>query len=619
MGKKRKKSAKKKFVPVTAVVANSAVRSRVPAYLEFAGIFLLVCLTIFFVATSWRKWPDPLIDFGAELYVPWQLNHGALLFREVYAHGILSQYFNAALFAIFGPGLMVLVMANLIVFAGILSVFYLLCRRAWGAGAAFIACAIFISVFGFSQLVGISNYNYATPYAHETTHGLFVSLLLVWVLVAWVDEVTVLRSFLAGFLLGLTAVLKPEFMLAGFSIVVIAFALRWRQHRFPRIIDFAIVVLGAALPTLAFLTYFAQFLPLREAWLSASHVWWELVVVTHLQIGGVQAGFTGLKKPSTNFAGHLFATTMAILIISGISAIVWLSDRIRKIPFLAAIGVALGAALVWLSCSQINWREAGRSLLGLTSLYIIVRLVLAFRRRSVEQLTTAEISRLLLGLLATLLMARMALNGRIYQYGFYQAALAGSFLPAFIVGEIPEWLKLKQHGRILLIAGILALLGPGVVILARQSQMILRLKTVAIGQGVDRFYAFPRKVEPTGEIVARLCDQLDKKDTDQTLIVVPEGIMLNYLTRLRSPIPQSFFLSTDETLMTQLAAHPPNLVAIISRNLREYGIERYGQDPNFGGRLLTWLDQHYEQVARVGGDPLNSRQRGAVILQRSTR
>lgn len=163
MGKKRKKSAKKKIAPVTVAVANSAVRSGVPAYLEFAAILGLVCLTTFFVATSWRKWPDPLIDFGTELYVPWQLTRGALLFREVYAHGILSAYFNAALFAIFGPGLMVLVAANLTVFAGILTLFYRLCRRAWGAGGAFIACAIFISVFGFSQFVGISNYNYATP------------------------------------------------------------------------------------------------------------------------------------------------------------------------------------------------------------------------------------------------------------------------------------------------------------------------------------------------------------------------------------------------------------------------------------------------------------------------
>jgi hypothetical protein len=43
----------------------------------------LFALAIFFVATSWRKWPDPLIDFGRELYVPWRLSHGALLYHDV--------------------------------------------------------------------------------------------------------------------------------------------------------------------------------------------------------------------------------------------------------------------------------------------------------------------------------------------------------------------------------------------------------------------------------------------------------------------------------------------------------------------------------------------------------
>src|SRR5438045_3637071 len=101
---------------------------------EWLGLALLAGVTIFFVATSWRKWPDALVDFGRELYLPWRLANGALLYRDVDdEYGPLSQYFNAALFKAFGPGLMVLVSANLAIFAGIVSSIYLLARRAWGA------------------------------------------------------------------------------------------------------------------------------------------------------------------------------------------------------------------------------------------------------------------------------------------------------------------------------------------------------------------------------------------------------------------------------------------------------------------------------------------------------
>ena len=93
----------------------------------------LAGLAGYFLATSWRKWPDPLVDFGRELYLPWRLANGAVLYRDVDDfYGPLSQYLNAGLFRWFGPGLMVLVTANLLVFAAIVVAIYFLFRRAWG-------------------------------------------------------------------------------------------------------------------------------------------------------------------------------------------------------------------------------------------------------------------------------------------------------------------------------------------------------------------------------------------------------------------------------------------------------------------------------------------------------
>ena len=116
-------------------------------WLEGLGLLALAGLTGCLVARSWRKWPDPLIDFGRELYLPWRLAHGALLYRDVDDfYGPLSQYLNAGIFSLFGPGLMVLVTANLTLFAAILAALYLLFRRGWGAGAALAASASFVAV-----------------------------------------------------------------------------------------------------------------------------------------------------------------------------------------------------------------------------------------------------------------------------------------------------------------------------------------------------------------------------------------------------------------------------------------------------------------------------------------
>jgi len=107
-------------------------------------------LTVYFLKVSWLKWPEPQIDFGTQLYAPWRLAEGDVLYRDVAQnYGPLSQYFNALLFVVFGPGLVVLVTANLVIFGLILLTLSRLLRRAWGPGAAILASALFVSPLGY--------------------------------------------------------------------------------------------------------------------------------------------------------------------------------------------------------------------------------------------------------------------------------------------------------------------------------------------------------------------------------------------------------------------------------------------------------------------------------------
>src|SRR4029453_11665988 len=79
---------------------------------KWAGPSLIVMVFCVMAFWSWRKWPDLLIDFGQQLYIPWQLSSGKLLYKDiVILHGPLSQYFNAFWFRLFGPSLTPLIFA----------------------------------------------------------------------------------------------------------------------------------------------------------------------------------------------------------------------------------------------------------------------------------------------------------------------------------------------------------------------------------------------------------------------------------------------------------------------------------------------------------------------------
>ncbi len=593
--------------------SNATIRRKGFHWGEIAGLITLAGLTSMFLAFSWRKWPDPLIDFGTELYTPWRLANGAVLYRDVDCfYGPLSKYFNALIFLLFKPGLMVLVAANLIVFATIVTILYLLCRRAWGINSALAACAIFIVLFGFSQFVGIGNYNYATPYCHEVTHGLLLCLLLTFLLVRWVEDATPLRSFFAGTLLGLTALLKPEILFAAGAVTTVAVIEKCRSSSRSSANAIAAWTIGALLPTAGFTAYFSNFFPFHQALLIACRGWLSAVGTTRFTGDNIQIGFLGFDQPWKHFEQHLFATFVACVLIGLIAGTAWASERLRQRWLSILLGTAVAGGMASLAYSVVNWNEIGRCLLGLVLLYLAIQ--------AVQQSNYGDLTRRLIAVLAAALMARMILNGRIYQFGFYQAALAGVVIPAVLIEELPRRLQLRRKGRAVLLIGIFALIIPGIVMLASQSVRQLQIKTLAVGEGLDRFYAFPEQIEPTGKMVSMISEGLHKEAIGRTLLVLPEGVMINYLARLPSRVAPFIFFSAvtesggEEKIVGQLNRQPPDVVVIISRNLQEYGIQRYGEAEGNGKLILRWVDENYNQTAHLGGDPFDYHECGTIIL-----
>ena len=590
------------------------------SWAEFAGCAALVGLTLLFLGVSWRKWPDPVVDFGKELYTSWRLTQGAVLYRDAGDfYGPLSKYLNAGLFALFGPGMMILVAANLVVFAGIVTTLYLLFRRAWGVGAALLSSSLFISVFGFSQLVGVGNYNYATPYSHEATHGLLVCLALV--LSRWMEKPTRLASALAGALFGLTLVLKPEMILAAGLVTLAAFAIRWHWQRSFPFAAAPVWLAGAALPTLAFAVYFSAHVPWRAALPLACHAW--LSVATDDTAGNLnQKAFMGFDHWKRNLALHLLATLSAILIVAGMGAVARVAEQFTNLWRRILLGGLLLGGIAGLGCLEIPWFRVGRCLLGLTLIYLLV-CAISLQRHSTSGVNARTLKlRFLIAVLAAALMARMLLNGRIYQYGFFQAALAGALIPAVITFEMPARFALRRFGRGLMAVASLLLLACGAVTLCLRSREAFSDKTFAIGSGADLFYAFSPDTDPRGPVIRAIQDRLKPSPPGQWLLVLPEGEMINYLVRMPSPVaPPIFFASElsngrEEGLVAQLRAHPPDWVVMLSRDLRDYGVERYGELPGQGLYLVSWTLANYRQEFAMGGNPLDARQADGILLSR---
>src|SRR5690349_21280241 len=118
--------------------------------------FLLIAFAfIAMLAWTWGRWPDPIVDFGRELYVPWQLAQGKVLYRDVaYFNGPLSPYFNALLFRVLGVSLRTLVVVNIAIAACAVGMIWTLFRIASPRDllAPTVAAMLFVTLFMSIQL-----------------------------------------------------------------------------------------------------------------------------------------------------------------------------------------------------------------------------------------------------------------------------------------------------------------------------------------------------------------------------------------------------------------------------------------------------------------------------------
>lgn len=603
-----------------AAVPNSSRGLRLG---ELLGILFLLGSAGWLLAVSWRKWNDPIIDFGRELYTPWRLAEGEILYRDVQSvYGPLSQCLNGILFKIFGPGIMVLVGANLLVFLSILALSYLLFRRAWGWVGAWSACTVLVAIFAFSRYLPVANFNYVAPYAHEVTHGMLAVLGLTWAAITWVERPTWRRGVTVGLLFGLTLLIKPEFVLAGVGVVGAALALGFGQRRSVSRATLVWIAGGAFLPTVLFLGYFWRAMPLVEAARSATNAWWGTLTNS---ISGMpyQQGMMGLDQPLVRLQEHSLATLLGLAVIGGIffgmrfvAGIEAWWVRWSGIMVIAAAAVVVG--------NWIEWIHAGRSLLGLTLIYfvlLIVRLRRCFPRGAAADVRMPLASQVLLTVLAVAMMARMVLNGRIWQFGFFQAALAAMVVTAVIMGELPSAVG-KERGARGLTAVIFGLwLGMGGLALIKASRGWLSRVTFEVGNGRDLFRTFPPQLDGHGDTVRQLVEALGAFSKETPLLVLPEGLMVNYLARMRSPLPyfQYYSFTTEKgseaAIVEKLQQAPPELVALLSRDLTEFGIARYGQKSGEGLELLTWVQSNYEVIRKIYDDPLDSTRCGAILLR----
>jgi hypothetical protein len=149
-----------------------------------------------------------------------------------------------------------------------------------------------------------------------------------------------------------------------------------------------------------------------------------------------------------------------------------------------------------------------------------------------------------------------------------------------------------------------------------------RKMTIAIGSGADRFLAAQTETVWQGAAVRDAVQTLKAlARPDDTLAVLPEGIMLNYLARIDSPLrvinvmPPEYTAFGEDEILQSLVAAPPRFVILAHKDMREYGYPQFGTDPRYGRRIMAWIKSRYRTIRMFGRTPATPSGYGMELLE----
>ena len=584
---------------------------------------------------TWRKWPDLLVDFGEQLYLPWRISVGSVLYRDVMylTGGPLSQYYHAGLFKLFGVSFLTLIVSNLAIGLGLLLLMYRRFVECADALTSTTICVGVILVLAFGQYSDIGNYNFVTPYCHEVWHGVVLSILAISFLASWLQKDRPIFATGSGFCAGLVFMTKPDVFTALMLAFAAAYIIAVRLKGFRAASKLFIWLLGSAiLPLLGFLIYFRQFESWQDSARSVAFAWVPLLT-TSVSKEVFYKWCMGLDVPGF----HIRKMIMQFLIVSAVmgTCAIWFRREMKSAPR-RLVTVAFVALLIALA-SGVDWVDSGRAL---PLLVLTLCILLGVRYKSLlnralvtgcntlrnESFTYQSLTfPLLWSIFGLGLLAKLGFFSRIWHYGFILAMPAFAAAIFLLLWYLPGVLERYGVRRHLLRITVWLLLMTAFLRLFVESQNVMSTKTLAVGNGQDKVFTFNEKTHPAGPAVQSALAWLESNTSpNATLAVLPEGVMVNYLSRRSNPTkyliwnPAEIVGFGQSTMTATFCENPPDYVMLIHRDPSEYGVKFFGQEERFGLKLMQWIQANYEPVCLIGNEPLRNSLFGIKILKRIT-
>ena len=592
-------------------------------------ILVLVSAGLFMVSISWLKWPDLLIDFGAQVYIPWRLSEGEVLYRDIaYGYGPLSSYLHALLFKIFGPGINVLIGFNLLIVTGLSILIYFLFKKLATPLTGFLCAFVFLTLFAFGQYQGGGNFNFICSYVYSLPHGVALSFLALFFFLKFLEGSQLRYLGFSGGVVGLVYWTKMEVFVALALPLLLGLLASWFQRRPNKgqVIREALLALTTFItPVLLFYLYFSTKMPLKEVLLTLPNPFSFLGQVGSLKQFQLNQWILGFDQPISNLLKlfqYFFVMIAAVGFIVAVDSL--LSGPLKHIKRLSLLFWVSMVGLLYVVSAQIPWLYLGRPLPLISLLisgYYAVRLARGLKE---NRNTGNDLFLMVFSIFCTIILLKIVLNAHLFHYGFALALPATLLTIYTLLFLLPEQFSALRNFRGFYHTATLTLILFFVYTHVRVEHQVYQFKTLPISQGRDLLLDYDPSLETRGVIINQTLDYLNQKvEPGVTIAAVPYGSMINYLSRHPHPLPvldfNLYYMSIfgEQGYLESLQkASSPYVLLVHDTNILTSEKRLFSKD--FGQNAYAWIMQNYTLEQQFGAEPFSSPEFGIQLLRKNS-
>jgi 4-amino-4-deoxy-L-arabinose transferase-like glycosyltransferase len=552
-------------------------------------------LTLFSFAllawASWAKLGHLMIDFGREVETSARVADGQILYRDIQCYyGPLAYYLNALAFQAFGRNLEVFFATGLALAAVGSFALYRLIANVLDERWAWLCCLAVLSTCSFAP----GNINLALPF--PAAYGVVCTLLALGSLQRHLAKPHRHHLIWMGLVSGLAFLAKPEYGVAvgGALLIVLLLEPFFKQTPIDGKSLLAAAILFFLPPSAFCLTvfgWFAQFvgwhslifeslLPLQKAEILNHSAFFQVSVSETLGVWG---------KTFASFC--LTATPLAILVVVGkqLGQSAW-----RQV----VLAVALGYPLLILLARWTHWTS-----LPLLNLHCLLPLcaLAAFWYRPITLMIGSTNTLLALAVFADTVLLNLRWLFSVEAYGVY-----GALLPVLLCLVLGFFEQAKSW-QVAPVYAAFAL----TMTAARIAEFSHYGEPVASMQGMILSAASADPYLPPGTPAAfqQALDFLERNLSPherRSVLVLPEGNLLNFLSNTRSPAKQVVFLpgilaneAEEKAFVKQMEQDGLRYVVLIERPFPEWDYKVYRK---FNPIVYHWITDKQSPIAVFPAD-----------------